>query len=190
MSDRDALNLRSDVAIEPVTVDHAPNMYRWMCDPVIRGNIGLRSEPSLERTITWITNAREDTSVRPFAIMFEHQHVGNVILDRIDRHLAMARLSVYIGESTVRASGIGLTAIYLVLTEGFQTMDFHKVWLTVHTRNFRAIRTYTKLGFALEGILRDEFCLDGQRVAALYMGLLGHDFRRLSAEFRQERVAQ
>jgi len=190
MSDAKLLTLRPDVAIEPVTVEHAPDMYRWMCDPVIRGNIGLRSEPSLERTITWITNALADQSVRPFAIMFANQHVGNVIFDRIDHHLATARLSVYIGESTVRASGVGLTALYLVLTEGFQKMGFHKVWLTVHDRNFRAIRTYTKLGFALEGILRDEFWLDGQRVATFYMGLLRGDFRRLSADLRQERVVQ
>lgn len=180
------LKLRSDVKVVPLTLGHAPNMCRWMCDPVIRKNIGLRSEPSLERTETWIKNALQDPTVRPFAILLDNRHVGNVVLDRIDSYLASARLSVYIGEPSARGAGVGLTAVYRVLLEGFQSLCLHKVWLTVHCQNYAAINMYTKLGFTLEGILRDEFWLDGRRVNVLYMGLLHDDLKRLAIEVEKD----
>jgi RimJ/RimL family protein N-acetyltransferase len=157
-------------------------MYEWMCDPEVRDNIGLQKEPSLERTLAWITSALHNDSMRPFAVLLDGRHVGNIILDRMDPYLSTARLSVYIGEPSARGSGVGLTAIYLALQEGFETLRLHKIWLTVHARNVLAIRTYVALGFALEGILRDEFRLRGERLAAFYMGLLAEEFRRLVVE--------
>lgn len=173
------LKLRQDVKIVPLALEHAANMYLWMCDPVVSKNLGLRSEPSEERTSAWIAHALEDSSILSYAVLLAGKHVGNVVLDRIDDYLNTARLSVYIGESSARQSGVGLTGMYLVLSEVFQSRNFYKVWLTVHTRNFAAINTYRKLGFALEGILRGEFRMDKERVDVLYMGLVCEDFKRL-----------
>lgn len=182
MSGTLALLLRSDVTLVPLTLQHASNMYRWMCDPMIRSNIGLRREPSLDATLTWIIESQQDRSVQPFAVMLGEHHVGNVILDRLDSYLATGRLSVYIGEAVARRTGIGLTGIYRILAAGFEEFGLNKIWLTVHVGNLRAITTYTRLGFALEGILRDEFILDNRRLSALYMGLLRDDFQRLPIE--------
>jgi RimJ/RimL family protein N-acetyltransferase len=171
---------RSDVALAPLTQEHAANMYRWMNDPAVRCGIGLRTEPSPEGTLAWIDRARQDASMRPFAVLLDGRHVGNVVLDRIDTHLATARLSVYVGEPQARHSGVGLTAIYLALREGFERYGLHKIWLIVHAHNAGAIRIYRRLGFEEEGRLRDEFWLDGRRVDALYMGLLVDDFRQFA----------
>lgn len=182
------LRLRNDVRLASLTVQHAPAMYRWMRDPIVSNNLGLRSVPSLEKTISWIRQALEDPTVHPLAILVREQHVGNVVLDRLDAYLATARFSIYIGEPSARKSGVGLTAAYLALSKGFEKMELHKIWLTVHTHNVVAINTYTKLGFALEGILRDEFWLNEQRLSALYMGLLRSEFTQLAAAFESEEV--
>lgn len=184
MSSERTIRLRPDVHITPLALEHAPNMYRWMCDPTISQNLGLRSEPSAERTEAWITTALQDSSINAYAVLLNGQHVGNVILDHVDTYLSSARLSVYIGEPSARQSGVGATGLYLTLQHGFAQMLLHKVWLTVHSRNFRAINTYSRLGFVLEGILRDEFWLDGQRMDALYMGLLSRDFEQLVARYQ------
>jgi RimJ/RimL family protein N-acetyltransferase len=177
------LVLRDDVTIRSLTSEHAEATYQWICDPEIRRNIGLRNEPSLEKTIAWITNAQQDTHTRAFAILLDASHVGNVVLDRFDDFLRMARLSIYIGNPLARGAGVGRTAIHQALSDGFEKASLHKVWLTVHARNVRAIETYSQLGFQLEGILRDEFWLDGKRVAALYMGVLVDDFKNLTVTY-------
>ena len=176
MHARLGLKVRDGVVLAPLAREHAEKMYRWMCDPVVRGNIGLRSDPSMERTVAWIASAAEDDTIRPFAVLLDDEHVGNVILDRIDWYLQTARLSIYVGEPGARGAGVGSSALRLALVEGFAHMTLHKIWLTVHARNFAAITTYSRVGFRLEGILRDEFLLNAERVDLLYMAMLRGEF--------------
>ena len=181
MNPSPALKIRQDVTLVQLAIQHAANMARWMEDPIVSHNLGLRSEPSLEKTIAWINNALQSPDMRPFAVLFKEQHVGNVVIDRIDRHLAAGRLSVYIGDSSARGSGIGLTSIYLALEQCFNDLALHKVWVTVHTRNFPSMNAFHRLGFSVEGVLRDEFLLDGERLSVFYLGLLRDEFLRYAA---------
>lgn len=174
------LHLRRDVHLETINPGNAELMYQWMLDPDISQNLGLRNQPSLERTRQWITRALDDPAVHPYAVLLNEQHVGNVILDRLDDYLQSARLSVYIGETQARGCGVGTTGIYLVMHEGFHQFGLNKIWLTVHSQNIAAINAYLRLGFQLEGILRDEFLMKSERISAFYMGILLEDFSRLA----------
>jgi [ribosomal protein S5]-alanine N-acetyltransferase len=176
------LTLRGDVSIGPLGHDHAPNMLAWMQDPEISGNVGLVGAPSLERTQAWIAAALSGTSVWPYGIFLAGRHVGNVVLDQRDAHLASARLSVYVGPREARGAGVGVTGMYLTLRDAFAERGLHKVWLTVHARNSRAICAYARLGFEVEGVLREGFLLAGERLSALYMGLLRADFMALETD--------
>ena len=178
------LRLRADVSIGSLSLDHAPNMLAWMLDPEVGANIGLTKTPSLERTRTWIESAVKGESICPYAVFLNAVHVGNVVLDQFDQHLGSARFSVYVGSREARGAGVGLTGMYHALKKFFLDHDVHKVWLTVHARNTQAIRAYTALGFQVEGVLRDGFLLNGERLAALYMGLLKEDFSKVEAELR------
>ena len=176
------LTLRADVAIGSLEKSHAADMLAWMQDSEISGNIGLTRSPTMEATEAWIASALSGTSTWPYAIFHAGAHVGNVVLDQRDTHLGSARLSVYIGPATSRGRGVGVTGMYLALRDAFASRGLHKVWLTVHARNGRAICAYTRLGFQVEGVLRDGFLLAGERVPALYMGLLRGDFLALQTE--------
>jgi RimJ/RimL family protein N-acetyltransferase len=157
-------------------------MFQWMTDPEVSINIGLRTEPSLEKTHSWLRRALEDRGTRAYAILLDGRHVGNLIFDRIDDYLATARLSIYIGEREARGRGVGSKALRLGLTEAFERLSLNKVWLIVHVHNTRAIQTYLRAGFVMEGIVRDEFRLNGQLVPAFYMGILSADFTRNPVE--------
>ena len=53
---RSVVRCRTDVSLAPLGPEHAGAMFRWMSDPQVSRNIGLRSEPSPERTSRWIAN--------------------------------------------------------------------------------------------------------------------------------------
>lgn len=166
------------VTVEPVGPHHAAAMLRWMQDPEVAANLGLRGEPSAERTEDWIRRSTADPAIRAYAVLVDGRHVGNVVLDRIDGWLGTARLSVYMGEPDARNRGIGQAGIRAVLAEAFGPLRLHKVWLVVHVRNARAIAAYLRIGFRIEGVLRDEFLLAGQRLDVFAMGLLASEFAR------------
>ena len=177
------IKLRSDVQIVPLALYHAESMTRWMQDPIVSQNIGLRREASHEQTVAWIEKAATDHSIHGFAIEVDEIHVGNVILDRYDEYLSAARFSIYIGERLSRSSGVGKTATFRICEYGFEHLSLYKIWLTVHTKNFAAINAYSQIGFALEGILRGEFLLGDERLDVLYMGLLKSDLESVKIEF-------
>ena len=108
-----AIHERSDVTLIPLALEHAPNMYRWMCRAEISDNLGLRTQPTFEKTVAWIKNSQQDPLTQPFAVLVDEQHVGNVVLDRIDHYISSTRLSVYIGETQNSRRGVGRTAMYL-----------------------------------------------------------------------------
>lgn len=165
----------ASVRLADLTAVHAAAMHRWMCDPVVSKNVGLRSEPSLEKTLAWLERAASDDTVAARAILLDDAHVGNVVLDQIDRYVSKARLSIYIGEGAARGQGVGKSALALALDLAFGPLDLHKVWLTVHARNVAAIAAYEAVGFRVEGTHRDEFLLDGARLDEVYMGILRSD---------------
>ena len=162
----------AEVRLDLLNGKHAESMYRWMRDPEVAENLGLRGEPSLERTRIWLANAVADDDVRAFAISLDDRHVGNVVLDRIDRHLGTCRLSVYIGEPSARGGGVGKMAVAHACVVAFGPLELHKVWLTVHCRNAAALNAYLAIGFVIEGVLRHEFLLRGRRLDAFRLGLL------------------
>jgi RimJ/RimL family protein N-acetyltransferase len=168
--------LRPDVELAPLSLEAAPRMLAWMQDAEVAGNIGLSREPSLEGTLAWLEKAQAAETVIAFAILLRGQHVGNVVFDQLERHLGLARLSVYLGEAEARGKGVGMAGMFLALGEWFAQPGWHKVWLTVHVENQAAIRTYERLGFQREGLLREAFLLGGRRVDMIYMGLLRSEF--------------
>ena len=180
------LSLRSDVRLTPLSSERAESMYRWMQDASVRENVGLRTEPSLERTLAWIAAAENNSAMRAYAIVADGQHVGNVVLDKLDSYLKSARLSMYIGEKTSRGKGLGVTAAYMAAAKGFGELSLNKLWLTVHVHNYSAMNVYSKLGFTVEGIHREEFILEGRPVSVFYMGLLKKEFQDMPVQWVSE----
>ena len=158
--------------LRPLARENAETMLRWMLDPEVAEDVGLRSIPTLERTLEWI--ARADVNAR--GIFHEGCHVGNVVLDQFDTHLQTARISIYLGEPTARGQGLAFAAMRLALARGFAQHGLYRIWLTVHERNTRAIQLYSKIGFRREGVLRGDFRLRGERVDAVLMGMLRSEF--------------
>ena len=159
------------VQIVRLSSEHAEATATWLTDPVVARGIGLRTEPSLERTRKWISRAGEDPSIHPFAIV-AGAHVGNLVLDELDAYLGTARLSIYVGSAHARGAGIAQQAIALAAAHAADVLHLYKLWLTVHAGNAPAIAAYTRCGFVSEGVLRGEFLLDGQRADVLRMGLV------------------
>ena len=164
------------VTLAPLAAGHADATYRWLLDPVVRDNLGLRSEPTPAKTQSWIAAAESDPLVHAFAVLSDGLHVGNVVLDRVDLYLMQCRLSVYVGEPAARGRGVGGAAVGTALRHAFGPLGLGKVWLTAHPENAAALALYARAGFRLEGTLREEFILNGRRLAALYLGLLAREF--------------
>lgn len=165
-----------EVQLVELEEKHLQNVFKWIQDPFISANLGVRNVPSLKYTYQWFENVKAGNGNRPFAINLDNNPVGALVLDRHDSYLKTTRLSIYIGESVARGKGVAQIAIHCALSIAFKEMGINKVWLIVHRENHHAFRLYRKMGFVVEGELKDEFIFQGKLINVFYMGILKKDF--------------
>ncbi len=89
-------------------------------------------------------------------------------------------MGISIGEKEYWGKGYGTDAMRVVLRYAFTELNLHRVSLTVFEYNPRAIRSYEKAGFTLEGREREAVFRSGKRTDMIYMGVLREDWERLS----------
>jgi RimJ/RimL family protein N-acetyltransferase len=98
--------------------------------------------------------------------------VGNCGLIDIDWQNRSAEMGILIGEKQYWNQGFGSKAMRLLLKHGFENLNLHRLWLRVFETNQRAIRSYEKAGFTLEGKFREAQFLDGKYVDVMIMSML------------------
>jgi RimJ/RimL family protein N-acetyltransferase len=82
-----------------------------------------------------------------------------------------AELRKLIGDPEVRGQGYAREATALWIRYGFEVLDLRKIYLHTLDTALRNIHLNESLGFAVEGILRNEIVLDGRERDVLRMGL-------------------
>ncbi|QPF84466.1 GNAT family N-acetyltransferase [Bradyrhizobium genosp. L] len=160
------------VEIVPIRDEHSATFHRTL-DAVARERryLSFLEAPPAEVTLAFI----RDTIAQgfpQFVALADGEVVGWCDVRRkarpIHAHvgiLGMGLLPPY------RGQGLGLRLIREALTAARQ-FGFHRVELTVRAENANAIALYRKVGFEIEGRLRDDGCVDGVYCDLLVMGIL------------------
>jgi len=110
--------------------------------------------------------------------LVEGRLIGLVGLDGILWNQGTAWVGIGIGEREYWGKGYGTDAMCTILRYGFDELNLHRVSLNVFEYNQRAIHSYEKSGFTVEGRMRQCLRRDGQRWDLIYMGILREDWER------------
>lgn len=112
-----------------------------------------------------------------FAIEIAGVYVGQCGLFNFNDTAHTCELGIGIGDKRYWGQGYGREAVGLLLDYAFRLRNMHKVWLTTHGANERAIRAYRACGFVEEGRLRDHVWHDDRYQDLVYMGVLRHEWQ-------------
>lgn len=80
-----------------------------------------------------------------------------------------------------RNKGYGSRFLKLITAEAFDTLNANRLWLDVFPENARARKVYQNCGFVEEGLLRDNYFLNGAFQSTIVMSILAREY----AEFRR-----
>jgi RimJ/RimL family protein N-acetyltransferase len=171
--------------------DDLERCYAWMNDEDLRATLSQRYPVSLAREADWVERATrgQDPSELALAICLVQgdRHIGNCSLEHIDRENGTATLGIFIGERDCRGEGLGEEAVRTLCLYGFEEMNLHKVRLDVHAGNDRALKTYERVGFRREGLLRQEAYRRGGYLDVIRMGLLREELLKPAPPGRPRR---
>lgn len=171
----------SRLYLRSIERDDLARCHDWMNDEELTATLAQRYPISLAREADWVERATrgQDTSELTFAICLDQadRHIGNCSLVAIDRDNGIATLGIFIGERDCRGQGLGEEAVRALCGFAFDEMRLHKIRLDVHATNPDALKTYERVGFRREGVLREEVWRGGRRLDVIRMGLIAGQMR-------------
>lgn len=112
--------------------------------------------------------------------------VGYVVLYDIYWNLQVANVGIAIGDPADRGRGYGRDGMELLLRYAFHELNLHRIALTVLARNTSAKQLYERVGFQVEGIMRDNDFRDGVRGDDVMMSILAPEWRARPPYFATE----
>ena len=65
----------------------------------------------------------------------------------------------------------------ILMQWAFESLGVVKIWGLVRDNNIASVITMKKLGFKIEGTLRQHYVVEGKRIDVFQAGLLKEDFR-------------
>jgi diamine N-acetyltransferase len=109
-----------------------------------------------------------DQSERRFITEFQDTHVGLVELVEINHIHRRAEFQIII-DPHHQGQGFASEAAQLAMDYAFSVLNLYKLYLIVDKENDKAIHIYSKLGFAVEAELKEEFFVNGEYRSVIRM---------------------
>jgi len=103
--------------------------------------------------------------------------IGTCAFSQFDGDNGSALFHITIGEKDCWGRGYGTEATELMLDHAFGQLGLHRVALSVFAFNERALRSYRKVGFVVEGRAREAIWRDGRYWDEIHMSVLEVDWR-------------
>ena len=169
------------VYLRPLELDDAATILPWFNDPEVTRLLRRCRPITLAEEQEFLQRLRSaETEVRfGIALREADQLIGTAGLRGIDDRNRHSEFGISIGEKQHWGKGHGTEATGLVMRYAFQTLNLNRLWLHVYEYNARAIRVYEKLGFRVEGRLRQDTFREGRYWDTLVMGVLREEVERV-----------
>lgn len=121
---------------------------------------------------------------RPDALTFmirtlsDDRLIGFIELDGIQWTNGDSFVGIGIGDRDYWGKGYGTDAMRVMERYAFTELNLHRLSLNVFGYNTRALRSYEKAGFTVEGRIREPLNRDGRRWDLIFMGILKSEWEK------------
>ncbi|NLS79728.1 MAG: GNAT family N-acetyltransferase [Chloroflexi bacterium] len=168
------------VRLRAIEQEDIPRFVRWLNDPDVIRFLTIYQPISTADEIRWFQRHLESKDDFVYAIeTAEGVHIGNIGLHGMDWKNHNATLGIFIGEKAYWGLGYGTDAILTLLHFAFGEMNLNRVELSVFDYNERAIHSYRKCGFQLEGGRRQALYREGEYHDVLLMSILKSEYEAM-----------
>lgn len=163
----------TNIYLRGISLDDVNETYlAWMNDrEVTKGLVSGLFPSSIQQLENYIKGQLQ----QPFSAMFaictnkEDKHIGNIKIDSFNWISGTCELGILIGDRSEWGKGYGKEACDLVINYAFEDLNLRKVTLVVFSNNPAAQRLYEKIGFQIEGSLKDHIFVEGSYYDKIYM---------------------
>lgn len=171
--------------LRPLTPEDLPMLMRWLADPEVREFYGRPPESLAEAHDIYLV--AEDAPCWRLVIEDRGRPVGEIqYFHPYLNERWSAGIDIFIGEPGDRNRGLGTEAVRTLLQHLFEVKGVNRVTIGPEPANRRAIRSYEKTGFQLDGVIRRSYKVDDRWVDAVHMTILDDEWPAAKAKWESE----
>jgi RimJ/RimL family protein N-acetyltransferase len=155
-------------ALEP---SDAALLNPLFCDPDVLSGLEMtwpQSEAGFEE---WVRVPKPDGVAVVIETLDGREAIGACDLRGISLRSRSAEFGIWVAKPRWN-QGYGTDATRTMVRYGFDQLNLHRISLHVYATNLRAVRAYEKVGFVVEGTLRDAQFLGGRHIDVIAMAIL------------------
>lgn len=171
------------IVLRAIERDDLPKLCQFNND--IEVELAGGGDPPMPQSLARLTAEFESKTGRggrdgtEFAIDVDDEFIGICALFNTDQIARTCELGITIGIKEYWGIGYGREAVALLLDYAFRNQNVHRVFLRVHGRNERAIRSYKAVGLVEEGRLRSHVWSNGAYDDLVFMGILKGEWEQI-----------
>jgi RimJ/RimL family protein N-acetyltransferase len=161
-------------------IEDLPHVRRWYSDPELARLTRYSLVPMNDDEVARFFHGRlmsPESVAYAIDIRESGRLIGLTTFSNLDPDNGSVLFHISIGEPDAWGQGYGTEATGLMLHLAFERIGLHRVGLAVFSFNERAIRSYQKSGFHVEGRAREAIVRNGERFDELTMGILAREWR-------------
>lgn len=160
--------------LKGLTKESASKIYAWVNQEELRAYTGTIYPVSEYEHEHWMAAQNSSSDRRLFLICDKatDEEIGTIGFKNLDSINRSAEIFVSIGRPDRIGGGYGTDAVNTLVDFMFNHLNIHRVYVIVFESNVRAIRSYEKSGFLIEGTLREAHFANGKYENTVVMGLL------------------
>lgn len=167
--------------MESICREDLEQLRSWRNDPEYRKYFREYRELSVDHQENWYkTKVLNDPNTIMFSI--RKRDTGDLLgccglcyVNWIHRH---ADLSLYIGweNSYIDEDGFAEDSCKTLFQYAFRELNLNKIWTEIYEFDEKKLKLYQKLGFKIDGILRQQYFYDGRWWASNLLSLLAAEW--------------
>ncbi len=168
-----------DCLIRKMREDDLLMVLAWRNHADVRRYMVTQHEISLDEHRNWFAKVSQDPSRCTMIVEEDKQAIGYVQFSKVEDS-GVAEWGFYSRPDA--PSGTGRKLGVMALSHAFGPLKLHKVWGQVIASNPASIAFHQRLGFTLEGILRDQQLINGAYLSVYCFGLLSAEWQPKGVE--------
>ncbi len=169
------------LCLRAIEREDLPRLVPWLNDYEVSRFIGRNQPLSLVAEERWFENmVNLQPAEQVLAIQArdgdEWKLIGSCGFMNVEWTNRSAEIGILIGDRSCWNQGFGRETMRLMLKHGFETLNFHRIFLRVFENNVRGIKAYEHAGFQHEGRMRQAVFQDGRYYDVLFMSVLSEEY--------------
>ncbi len=168
------------LSLRQMNPDDAEAVFTFKSDPSVTVCYGQEPHRTIEESRAWLQRRMDDYVIRDsifwvLTLKDDDVAIGECCIWNFDSSFKCAEIG-YELHARYWNKGLMAEALKAVLAYGFLEMGLHRIEASPFAGNIRSQNLLSKLGFRLEGTLRERHLFQGLFLDQMYFGLLKEEW--------------